>query len=150
MKTLHTIVYFFDKMEDHIRARLARHPFVYGFVGGTGIVLFWRGVWHGADALEKTTPFFQGLFSPGGSVILGALLLLSTGLFVSVFIGDSIILSGIKHDKKIIEKTIEDVETEKTDLEKMLVAVNTLQKELEDIECELLHRCKIKDEEKMS
>ncbi len=60
---------------------------------------------------------------------------------MSAFIGDSIIMSGIRHDKKIIEKTIEDVETEKSDLEKMLVAVNSMQQELSHLEGKLKVRC---------
>lgn len=141
MKAIHSVVYLFDKMEDHIRARLARHPFIYTFIGGAGIVLFWRGVWHTADVLERTSQFGAHLFSPLGSLVLGVVVLLSTGLFVSAFIGDSIIMSGIRHDKKIIEKTIEDVETEKSDLEKMLVAVNSMQEELSHLEGKLRVRC---------
>lgn len=141
MKALHSIVYLFDKMEDHIRARLARHPFIYTFIGGAGIVLFWRGVWHIADVFEKSSQLGAHLFSPLGSLVLGIITLLSTGLFVSAFIGDSIIMSGIRHDKKIIEKTIEDVETEKTDLEKMLTAVTEMQKELAHLEGKLKVRC---------
>lgn len=141
MKALHSIVYLFDKMEDHIRARLARHPFIYTFIGGAGIVLFWRGVWHIADVLERTSTLGAHIFSPLGSLVLGIVVLLSTGLFVSAFIGDSIIMSGIRHDKKIIEKTIEDVETEKSDLEKMLVAVNAMQADLAHLEGKLKVRC---------
>lgn len=141
MKAIHSIVYLFDKMEDHIRARLARHPFIYTFIGGAGIVLFWRGVWHIADVLERTSQLGAHLFSPLGSLVLGVVVLLSTGLFVSAFIGDSIIMSGIRHDKKIIEKTIEDVETEKSDLEKMLVAVTDMKQELSHLEGKLKVRC---------
>ena len=112
MKMIDSIYYLFDKMEDHIRARLARHPFIYTFIGGAGVVLFWRGVWYMADIFEKHSQLGGYLFSPLGSTVLGVVILLSTGLFVSVFIGDSIIMSGIKHDKKIIEKTIEDVDSE--------------------------------------
>ena len=67
MKMIDSIYYLFDKMEDHIRARLARHPFVYTFIGGAGVVLFWRGVWHMADVFEKTSQFGGYLFSPLGS-----------------------------------------------------------------------------------
>lgn len=141
MKTFDSIYYLFDKMEDHIRARLARHPFIYTFIGGAGVVLFWRGVWHIADVFEKTSELGGYIFSPLGSVVLGVIVLLSTGLFVSAFIGDSIIMSGIRHDKKIIEKTIEDVEAEKTDIEKMLVAVLEMKKELETLEHKARVRC---------
>lgn len=141
MKALDSIYYLFDKMEDHIRARLARHPFIYTFIGGAGVVLFWRGVWHMADVFEKNTTLGSVLFSPLGSTMLGVIILLSTGLFVSVFIGDSIIMSGIKHDKKIIEKTIEDVDSEKDDIEKVLAALTGMKKELEVLEDKARVRC---------
>lgn len=143
MKMFESIYYLFDKMEDHIRARLARHPFVYTFIGGAGVVLFWRGVWHMADVFEKNSQLGAYMFSPLGSVVLGVVILLSTGLFVSVFIGDSIIMSGIKHDKKIIEKTIEDVDSEKSDIEKVLHALVGMKKELEILEHKARNKCDI-------
>lgn len=143
MKMFESIYYLFDKMEDHIRARLARHPFIYTFIGGAGVVLFWRGVWHMADVFQATSQLGAYLFSPLGSVVLGVVILLSTGLFVSVFIGDSIIMSGIKHDKKIIEKTIEDVDSEKSDIEKVLHALVGMKKELEILEHKARNKCDI-------
>ena len=134
MKLISSVFYLFDKMEDHIRERLARHPFIYTFIGGAGVVLFWRGVWHVADVFEKTSVTGGYIFSPLGSIILGVVILLSTGLFVSMFIGDSIIMSGIKHDKKIIEKTIEDVDAEASDIEKVLRIVVEMKHELEILE----------------
>ncbi len=141
MKLFSSIDYLFDKMEDHIRARLSRHPFIYTFIGGGGVVLFWRGVWHTADILERSSPLLGYIFSPLGCIILSVVLLLSTGLFVSVFIGDSIIMSGIKHDKKIIEKTILDVDSEKVDIEKVLIAIVDMKKELEVLEYKARVRC---------
>jgi len=44
--------------------------------------------------------------------VISALVLMLTGLFVSFFIGDRIILSGLKHEKKIEEKTEEEVRAE--------------------------------------
>lgn len=112
MKFIHGVYHIFDKLEDHIRGTLSRHPFIYTFVGGTGIVLFWRGVWHTADYLESLGGWYTIVFSSIGSMILGVIILLATGLFVSMFIGDSIIISGIKKEKKVIEKEIEEVGSE--------------------------------------
>lgn len=129
------IVYsFFDKLEDHIRGTLSRHAFIYTFIGGTGLVLFWRGVWHVADALENLDGASRVLFSPMGSVILGSIILLATGLFVSVFVGDSIIMSGIRKDKKIIDKTIDEVESEKSEVEQTLLLLLDVKKEVERLE----------------
>lgn len=128
-------------MEDHIRARLSRHPFIYTFIGGAGVVLFWRGVWHTADAFEALGGLSGVMFSPVGSIIMGVVILLATGLFVSIFVGDSIIMSGIKHDKKMIERAIEDVELEKSDIEKMLEIVTVMKKEMEILEHKVRDKC---------
>jgi hypothetical protein len=73
-------------------------------LGGVAIVLFWRGVWHVADEFSFMTGFV--------SLVIGSILLLATGLFVSVFIGDQIIISGIRGEKKIAEQTEEEVQDE--------------------------------------
>ncbi len=143
MKIIDAIYYLFDKMEDRIRGKLARHPFIYTFVGGAGVVLFWRGVWHMADYYESFGGISGVIFSSGGSIILGVTILLSTGLFVSVFVGDSIIMSGLKHDKKIIERAIEDVELEKSDVEKMLELVIEMKKEIEHLESKVRNKCEV-------
>lgn len=89
------VVHFFDRLEDKVRARLSRHPITYAFLGGIGIVLFWKGVWETAEYI----PALHGI----PSILLGLALLLPTGLFVSFFIGDNIILSGYRHEKKMVE-----------------------------------------------
>ncbi len=134
MNPFNIIYSFFDKLEDRIRGTLSRHAFIYTFIGGTGLVLFWRGVWHVADALENLDGFSRVLFSPMGSVIFGSVILLATGLFVSVFVGDSIIMSGIKKDKKIIDKTIDEVESERTEVEQTLALLLDVKSEVERLE----------------
>jgi hypothetical protein len=133
MNPFSLIYSFFDKLEDHIRGTLSRHAFIYTFIGGTGLVLFWRGIWHVADALENLDGIPHVLFSPMGSVILGSIILLSTGLFVSVFVGDSIIMSGIRKDKKIIDKTIDEVKSEKTEVEQTLELLVDVKKEVDSL-----------------
>ncbi len=134
MKIINSIYYFFDKVEDLVRGSLSRHPFIYTFIGGAGVVLFWRGVWHAADGLESSGGWNSILFSSWGSIVIGVVILLITGLFVSMFIGDSIIMSGIKKDKKVIDKTIGEVEDEKTDIEKVLDITKEMKKEIEVLE----------------
>ncbi len=101
---LHRLISYFDKLEDKIRARLSHAPILYSFIGGVGIVLFWKGVWEMAEAVDLLDGF--------GSLFLGTIILLMTGLLVSFFIGDTIIISGLKRDKKIAEKTDERIRTE--------------------------------------
>ncbi len=112
------VIKFFDRLEDHVRGGLSRFPLVYSLIGGTGVILFWRGIWHTADNLQVMTSWGKVLFSGPGSTILGLLILLMTGLFVSVFIGDQIIMSGLKHDKKLIEKSEDEIEEELVELQK--------------------------------
>jgi hypothetical protein len=144
MTLIHHIYHFFDKLEDHIRAVLSTHKFIYTFIGGTGVVLFWRGVWHTADVLERSTWWGSVIFSATGSVVLSVIILLATGLFVSMFIGDSIIMSGIKKDKKVIDKTIDEVEDEKSDIKKTLVLITEVKKELDALEKKVRAQCEVK------
>lgn len=116
------IFHFFDKLEDHIRAVLSRHNILYAFIGGVAIVLFWRGVWMTADMM----PFLNGPVS----IFVSVVALLGTGLFVSFFIGDEIIISGIKKEKRLDEKVASEVKTE-------LDILDDIQKQLSDIEKEL-------------
>lgn len=71
------------------------------------------------------------IFSDLGSMLLGVTILLSTGLFVSIFIGDSIIMSGIKKDKKLIEKTEDELIEEGQTLEKVKTKIDQLDKKLD-------------------
>lgn len=115
------ILKFFDKLEDKTRTRLSRHPVIYAFLGAVAIVLFWRGVWGIADE----TPFLE---NPYVSLLVSVIIMLAIGLFVSFFIGDSIILSGLRGEKKLAEKTVEEVKKEGAALAELK---NEIQKEEE-------------------
>ena len=97
------ILKFFDKLEDHIRVYLSHYPMVYAIIGGVAVVLFWRGVWEVADQLK---------ISAGWSLLASVLVMMASGLFVSFFIGDRILLSGLKHEKMVTEKTEEEIKHE--------------------------------------
>jgi len=120
-----TIFNFFDQMEDHIRGTLSRAPVIYAFIGGVAIVLFWRGVWHTADLF----PFLTG----PNSIIISSIVLMVTGLFVSFFIGDRIILSGLKHEKKIEEKTEAEVRDEGKLLSEAFGKLERIEKDIASI-----------------
>jgi uncharacterized membrane protein YraQ (UPF0718 family) len=123
------IIRFFDRLEDRVRAALSRHPVLYTLIGGVAIVLFWRGIWMTADLL----PWLTGPIS----LALSVLVLLITGLFVSFFIGENIIISGIKKEKKMIEKTEEeikaDIETEKKEFKEIEAKLGKIEKDLEEM-----------------
>lgn len=119
------IIKFFDRLEDRIRFTLSRHPLVYTFIGGVAIVLFWRGVWITADMF----PWLTGPIS----LLISVAVLLMIGLFVSFFIGDQQILSGLRREKKLIEKTKEEIDTEETTLKEIHKEVEALVLKLEEI-----------------
>lgn len=106
------ILHYFDKLEDRVRIALSHRPIPYALIGGVGIVLFWKGVW-------ETAEYFPILHGPG-SVISGVVILLVSGLLVASFIGDSILISGLKHEKKLVEKAESEVRAE-TDIEKHII-----------------------------
>ena len=120
---------FFDRLEDRLRNHLSHYPIAYAFVGGVGVVLFWRGVWHTADLFA----FMTGPVS----TIIGVVILLLVGLFVSVFIGDSIIITGMRHEKKLADKTEVEVETEKEELDEVREMVRKMEHEVEGIKKKL-------------
>ena len=122
------IVKFFDKLEDKIRGKLSHYPIIYAFVGGIGIVLFWRGVWHTADDMNIGSVI---------SLFIGSVLLLMTGIFVSAFVGSKLIISGLIGEKKLAEKEQVEIETEEIQLKNLQSTLNRLEKKLEHIDEEV-------------
>ena len=120
---IRAIILFFDKLEDHVRIALSHQPIAYACIGGVGIVLFWKGVW-------ETAENFPILFGPP-SVLLGLVILLMTGLMVSVFIGDSVIISGIKREKKLVEKTEVELKSEKREMDVIMQKLDTIEQRLQ-------------------
>ncbi|MEK7152300.1 MAG: hypothetical protein AAB523_00210 [Patescibacteria group bacterium] len=123
------IIHFFDKLEDKIRARLSRAPLLYALIGGVGLVLFWRGVWHTADSIA----FLNGPVS----VVVGTVILLMTGVFVSTFIGNKLIITGLSGAKKIDEKTREEVEEEESQIKDIQGVLKNIEHDLSDIKSEM-------------
>ncbi len=119
------LVKYFDKLEDKVRRALSRRPIVYTLIGGIGIVLFWRGVWMTADLF----PFLSGPVS----IALSVAILMITGLFVSFFIGDEIIIEGLKQEKKITEKTESEIKTEETTLRQIKKDLDAIKVKLEQM-----------------
>jgi hypothetical protein len=122
------IIHFFDKLEDKTRSKLSHAPFLYALFGGVGVVLFWRGVWHLADDANMSSII---------SLILGGGILLITGIFISVFVGNRLIISGIKGEKKIAEKTEEEILTEESQLDKLQKTLKKVEEKLDNIESEI-------------
>jgi len=127
------IVRFFDVLEDMIRARLSKYPIFYSILGSFGVVLFWRGVWETADIISQTNIFWAYFFFPPVQVVICAIILLMTGLMVSTFIGHRILLSGLRHEKKLEEQTDELVKEEVITLAHIRAEIRELKKEIQEI-----------------
>ncbi len=128
------IINFFDKLEDQVREHLSRYPILYTFIGGVAIVLFWRGVWHTADILQARGGWLEFLFYEPTNLVIMTIILLMTGLFVSYFIGDTILMSGLKKQKKTTERTERDVVEEEVELKSMRSAIKEIKKEVDEIQ----------------
>jgi len=94
---------FFDLFEDRARNFLSLRPILYGVVGGVAIIIFWRGIWQTADLIH---------LNPVTSTIVSGVVLLGTGLFVSFFVGDTILISGLRQEKKIAERSESEIKHE--------------------------------------
>jgi hypothetical protein len=122
------IVRFFDKLEDKVRGKLSHYPIIYGFFGGIGTVLFWRGIWHLADDINM---------SSSASLVIGTIILLMTGVFVSAFIGSRLIISGLIGEEKLVKREEGEIETEETQLRNLQNILNRVEKKLDDLEREV-------------
>ena len=75
-----------------------------------------------------------------GSVVMGVIILLASGLLVSFFIGDSIILSGFRKEKKLVEKSEADIlKAEKTQTQEILAKLDHLEKDVHDLKSDHRH-----------
>lgn len=136
MKIFKKVFKFFDKTEDKTRSKLSKHPVLYAAIGAVGLVLLWRGVWMMADSLSvfnngpfDKAAFMDGLISTGVSVVM----LLVSGLFVSFFIGDRIIISGLKQEKKLEEKTKEELDSEINVIAEIKQKIDRIEDNMEEI-----------------
>lgn len=127
------IIRFFDKLEDHVRGGLSLYPIIYAFIGGVGVVLFWRGVWHTADILMQQGGVWGAIFYEPITVLWTTAMMLLTGLFVSFFIGERIVISGLKHDKKVFEKTAIEIAEEESEIASAIKHIRVIEKELAEL-----------------
>lgn len=123
MKIINSVKNFFKK----VREKLSRYPVIYAIFGAIGVILFWRGVWHTADFVAVFFLNHQGedalnyanLLDSLVSAVIGFVLLLFTGLFVSDFIGAQMVSAAVKKEEKI-ERIAEETKTEeKTETQKL-------------------------------
>jgi hypothetical protein len=132
------------KVELSVRNYLSHYPKLYALIVGIGIVLFWRGVWHSADNIHTAINFFSSnssmtlLFAPWWdgplSFLIGGTILYITGAFTSSFIGNELILSGLRGEKKLNQKTEADVKEEASEINDVKKELVLISKKLETLE----------------
>ncbi len=76
------------------------------------------------------------------SLVISVVVLLITGLFVSFFIGDSIIISGLRGDKKRVERVKSQLESE---IKTETITLRQVKDQLDHMEKDL-HELKREDE----
>jgi hypothetical protein len=138
------IYHYGDKLEDKVRGKLSHFPIRYAFLGGAGIIIFWRGIWHTVDFLvamlssDNPTaltgyPWWDGPLS----LFIGLSLLLLIGLFVPSFIGNEILISGLRGEKKITEKTEQEIKADVALDVRMEKDMKEIERRLDGIEIKL-------------
>ncbi|HAE36782.1 TPA: hypothetical protein DCX66_03555 [Candidatus Nomurabacteria bacterium] len=124
MKIIKKVIKFLNHLKILVRHKLSHWPLLYAFIGSVGVVLIWRGVWHLADDLGMSG--FSSLF-------WGMVISITSGLFVSFFVGDSIIISGIKREKRIDEKTESEIKKEEVSLTEIKKDLKEIKEDIEEI-----------------
>lgn len=117
----------------NIRRHLWKHPFILALLGGSGVILFWRGVWHLADI----TPVLE---HPLVSLLVGIAILGVTGLFMAQLVGQAY-LEEKMDDLMLLERSLADEERELAAEERRIAEAQRQNRAIEErIEQELRKR----------
>lgn len=134
-----------NKLSKLTKGHLSRYPALYALIVGAGIIMFWRGVWHftdhvfqfiyGTQTLHLELPFFSGFWWDGPvSILIGIFVLYLTGALVSSFIGNELILSGLRGEQKLTKETEADLKTEVLDIGEIKDELFLISRKLEIIQ----------------
>ena len=134
----------FQKIEEKITIYLSHRPKLYAFIVGVGIVLFWRGVWHTTDLINAYITFFHSnatidtfnyVWWDGlTSLVIGSIILHFTGAFTSSFIGNELILSGLRGEKRLNQKTEGEVKHEVRAISDIKEELANISQKLDELE----------------
>ncbi|MEO5646007.1 MAG: hypothetical protein ABIO57_02980 [Candidatus Paceibacterota bacterium] len=137
----------FHSTVEHIRGFLSHYPKVYALLAGIGVVLFWRGVWNSVDIIHLAFDHYQTYSTLNSapiiwwdgplSFVVGSIILYFTGAFVSSFIGNELILSGLRGEKKLNQKTETEVKTESTSIAEIKDELAQITQKLEELEIQI-------------
>jgi len=136
------------KIEEKIRIYLSHRPQLYALIVGVGVVIFWRGVWHTVDFLHTyffvlfqsnlTTDSFSNTWWDGPlSFAVGIVILFATGAFTSSFIGNELILSGLRGEKRLTQKTEIEVKGEEEFISDIKKELGTMTEKITELENEV-------------
>jgi hypothetical protein len=124
---------FFDHVEDRVRSSLSKYPILYGIIGGITVVVFWRSVWVTTDEIVSFFPERLHFLNGPVTFLLSTAILLATGLFVSFFVTDRVLLSGIKHEEKNVLKVEKEMKQERQILTVLSQKIDKIEHTVEDI-----------------
>ncbi len=93
-------------------------------LAGIVAVLFFRGIWLLAD---------EAGLSSFASIIISLSILLITGPFVSHFVTNDVILSGLRKEKKIIDKTESELRSEMVTLLDIKEELGEIRDDIEEL-----------------
>lgn len=126
---------------------LSHHSYIYATVVGIGIVLFWRGVWHTTDTFHMYVSNYGNSFTISAnehpwwdgplSFVVGCIILYITRAFVSSFIGNELILSGLRAEKRLTKMTEDDLKTEVSTISDIRDTLNVMTKKLEELDVQV-------------
>ncbi len=132
------------KLEEKLIIYLSHRPKFYALIVGIGIVLFWRGVWHSTDFIHLIFNSFHSnlttdlMYSPWWdgplSFVVGAIILSFTGAFTSSFIGNELILSGLRGEKRLNQKTEIEIESEFEAISAIKLSIKDMDNKIDQLE----------------
>jgi dolichyl-phosphate-mannose--protein O-mannosyl transferase len=115
----------FLQIEERARTYFERFPFIHAFLGGVGVVLFWRGIWDLADRFK---------IDPIMSLAVGCLLLGAIGLFIHTFVGNAIIIKNVEKDKQMTKKAEHEIILIEQDVKKEEITLSHLSERINSLE----------------
>lgn len=115
----------FLRIEERARTYFERVPFLHAFLGGVGVVLFWRGVWEIADRMH---------IDPIVSIVVGSLLLGAIGLFLHTFVGNAIIIKNVEKDKRMTTRAEHEIAAVEKDIKQEGVTLDQLSAKIDRLE----------------
>jgi hypothetical protein len=135
------------KIRTKIHIFLSHHAYLYAIIVGVGVVLFWRGVWHSVDLIHFLISRYelsgnlslidQSWWDGPLSFIVGCIVLYLSRAFVSSFIGNELILSGLRTEKKLNQAKDTELITEVAAITDIKDELSAISRRLGDLEVQI-------------